>query len=242
MEKESSSCNALRKSRAGSDEVEIDFFFNPNTDVSIKRAHSRSHFHTPPHSFSTSLLLPTTKPYRGTPRLLFERMFTNSMGYDQDRRPTKRPRDNGGESSHHPNLSINAGLAMENMGMGMGMGMGMSATGDSLKNTREGRQQQQQQQQRQQQQVSTSPTTTTGNRGRTDDKNNRKLSCKECRRRVLSFDELNHWSDVGFALLQVETQGKCDTSLEPVHFILILIFFKKIWSKSPSVIVCSRVK
>ena len=114
-------------------------------------------------------------------------MFTNSMGYDQDHRPSKRPRDNGGEGAHHPNLSINAGLAMENMGMGMGMGM--SATGDSLKNTREGRQQQQQQQ------VSTSPTTTTGNRGRTDDKNNRKLSCKECRRRVLSFylfDKSNH--------------------------------------------------
>ena len=106
------------------------------------------------------------------------------MGYDQDHRPTKRPRDNGGgESAHHPTLSINPGLAMENMGMGMGS-MGMSATGDSLKNTREGRQQQQQQQQ---QQVSTSPTTTTGNRGRTDDKNNRKLSCKECRRRVPFF-------------------------------------------------------
>ena len=61
------------------------------------------------------------------------------------------------------------------------MGMGMTAAGDSLKNTREGRQQQQQQQQ-----ISTSPTTTTMNRGRTDDKNNRKLSCKECRRQVLS--------------------------------------------------------
>lgn len=98
-------------------------------------------------------------------------MFTN---YDQDHRPTKRPRDNGGGESaqHHPTLSINPGLAMENMGMGI---MGMSASGDSLKSTREGRQQQQQQ-------VSTSPTTTTGNRGRTDDKNNRKLSCKECRR------------------------------------------------------------
>ena len=124
-------------------------------------------------------------------------MFTNSMGYDQDRRPAKRPRENGGES-----LNINAGLAMENMGMAMGMGM--SAAGDSLKNTREGRQQQQQQQQ----QVSTSPTTsTTVNRGRTDDKNNRKLSCKECRRQVFLFFNLIIWSDVGFALLQVETQG-----------------------------------
>jgi membrane protease subunit (stomatin/prohibitin family) len=101
-------------------------------------------------------------------------MFTNSMGYDQDRRPAKRPRDNGGESAH-PNLNLNA---LENVGMGMGMGM--TAAGDSLKNTREGRQQQQQQ-------VSTSPTTTTMNRGRTDDKNNRKLSCKECRRQVLMF-------------------------------------------------------
>ena len=101
------------------------------------------------------------------------------MGYDQDHRPAKRPRDNGGEGAH-PNLNLNTGLAMENMGMGMGVGM--TAVGDnSLKNTREGRQQQQQQQQ---QQVSTSPTTTTMNRGRTDDKNNRKLSCKECRRQV----------------------------------------------------------
>ena len=99
------------------------------------------------------------------------------MGYDQDhRRPAKRQRDNGGESAH-PNLNINA---LENVGMGT-MGMGMTAAGDSLKNTREGRQQQQQQQQ----QISTSPTTTTMNRGRTDDKNNRKLSCKECRRQVL---------------------------------------------------------
>ena len=110
------------------------------------------------------------------------------MGYDQDHnRPSKRPRDSG-EGSHLPNLNINAGLAMENMGMGMGMGM--SSTGDSLKNTRDGRQQQQQQQQQQQHQVSTSPTTSTGNRGRTDDKNNRKLSCKECRRRVLFPDAL----------------------------------------------------
>lgn len=101
------------------------------------------------------------------------------MGYDQDHRPAKRPRDNGGESAH-PNLNLNTGLAMENMGMGMGMGHGMTAAGDSLKNTRDGRQQQQQQ-------VSTSPTTTTVNRGRTDDKNNRKLSCKECRRQVLSY-------------------------------------------------------
>lgn len=91
------------------------------------------------------------------------------MPYDQDHRPAKRQRDD----SAHPNLNLNTGLAMENMGMGMGM----TAAGDSLKNTREGRQQQHQQ-------VSTSPTTTTVNRGRTDDKNNRKLSCKECRRQV----------------------------------------------------------
>ena len=105
------------------------------------------------------------------------------MGYDQDHRPAKRPRDSGGESARS-NLNLNAGLSMENMRMGMGMGM--SATGDSLKNTREGQQQQQQQQQ-----VSISPTTTTttANRGRTDDKNNRKLSCKECRRQVFSPDE-----------------------------------------------------
>ena len=153
----------------------LNSFLTLNTDVTIKKVDlpdSTSYTHTPLCSHTKTLVTDYS--------FAFDRMFSNSMGYDQDHRPTKRPRDTGGEGSHHPNLNINAGLAMENMGMGMGMGM--SATGDSLKNTREGRQQQQQQQQ----QVSTSPTTTTGNRGRTDDKNNRKLSCKECRRRVLS--------------------------------------------------------
>ena len=173
-------CNALRKSRAGSDEVEIEFFFNPN-NLCNNKATSGPNFHSTPFPLLSPHIpfyfaLQTSKSTTAT------RMFTNSMGYDQDHRPAKRPRDNGGESAR-PNLNLNAGLAMENMRMGMGMGM--SATGDSLKNTREGQQQQQQQQQ-----VSISPTTTTTvNRGRTDDKNNRKLSCKECRRQVLSFPD-----------------------------------------------------
>ena len=164
--------------------MEIEFFLTLNTDVTIKKAKLPA---TPPSPYRPTQLLCFSKQKHLLATdysFAFDGMFTNSMGYDQDHRPTKRPRDNGGgESAHHPTLSINPGLAMENMGMGMGS-MGMSATGDSLKNTREGRQQQQQQQQ---QQVSTSPTTTTGNRGRTDDKNNRKLSCKECRRRVAFF-------------------------------------------------------
>lgn len=164
--------------------MEIEFFLTLNTDVTIKKAKLPA---TPPSPYRPTQLLCFSKQKHLLATdysFAFDGMFTNSMGYDQDHRPTKRPRDNGGgESAHHPTLSINPGLAMENMGMGMGS-MGMSATGDSLKNTREGRQQQQQQQQ---QQVSTSPTTTTGNRGRTDDKNNRKLSCKECRRRVPFF-------------------------------------------------------
>lgn len=164
--------------------MEIEFFLTLNTDVTIKKAKLPA---TPPSPYRPTQLLCFSKQKHLLATdysFAFDGMFTNSMGYDQDHRPTKRPRDNGGgESAHHPTLSINPGLAMENMGMGMGS-MGMSATGDSLKNTREGRQQQQQQQQ---QQVSTSPTTTTGNRGRTDDKNNRKLSCKECRRRVSFF-------------------------------------------------------
>ena len=164
--------------------MEIEFFLTLNTDVTIKKAKLPA---TPPSPYRPTQLLCFSKQKHLLATdytFAFDGMFTNSMGYDQDHRPTKRPRDNGGgESAHHPTLSINPGLAMENMGMGMGS-MGMSATGESLKNTREGRQQQQQQQQ---QQVSTSPTTTTGNRGRTDDKNNRKLSCKECRRRVSFF-------------------------------------------------------
>jgi hypothetical protein len=169
----------------------LNSFLTLNTDVTIKRPPHRSHFrtpHTPSHSFFFSLLLSTIKTLATDYSFALDGMFTNSMAYDQDHRPTKRPRDNGGgEGTHLPNLNINAGLSMENMGMGMGMSM--SATGDSFKNTREGRQPQQQQQ------VSTPPTTTTGNRGRTDDKNNRKLSCKECRRRVPFYfpDELSHW-------------------------------------------------
>ena len=127
---------------------------------------------------------------------------------------------------------------MENMGMGMGS-MGMSATGDSLKNTREGRQQQQQQQQ---QQVSTSPTTTTGNRGRTDDKNNRKLSCKECRRRV-SFFFLPWFIRLTLGLLfyyRLKLKASAILLLKP--FPLKSYLNKQCGLQFPSVIVCSLVK
>jgi hypothetical protein len=55
--------NALRKSRAGSDEVEIGFFFNPNTDVTIK-GHTRSHF--PPRPPPLTFLLPCSPPLVST--------------------------------------------------------------------------------------------------------------------------------------------------------------------------------
>lgn len=88
-------------------------------------------------------------------------MFTNSMGYDQGSRPIKRPRNvSVGESA-----PLNAG-PVEDMSMGP-----MSTADDNLRN------------------IMMKPeahhipsTSATPNRGRIDDKNNRKLSCKECRR------------------------------------------------------------
>ena len=85
-------------------------------------------------------------------------MFT-TMGYDQGGRPTKRQRE------------VSTTIAGENVRLNTGpveVGMAMKiTTADGLKNMN--------------QQSSTSSTL---NRPRTDDKNNRKLSCKECRRQV----------------------------------------------------------
>lgn len=84
------------------------------------------------------------------------------MGYNQDGRPAKRPR-NVSTSIAGENPHLNTGPVED-----LGMGMKMTTTADSLKNMRLGHQ----------------PPTSLPNRGRTDDKNNRKLSCKECRRQV----------------------------------------------------------
>ena len=98
-------------------------------------------------------------------------MYTNSMGYDQDGRPVKRPRhvsSMAGENLHHLNT---AGMESSDT---VGMGMKMNTTSDNNhKNIRaEGHL------------LLSTSTASPASRGRTDDKNNRKLSCKECRRQV----------------------------------------------------------
>ncbi|KAF8817210.1 hypothetical protein BYT27DRAFT_7205076 [Phlegmacium glaucopus] len=96
-------------------------------------------------------------------------MFTNSLAYDQDSRPTKRPR-NASTSIAGETMHLNAG-AVEDVGMGL-------PTADNLRNMRsEGH-------------LASASATGTPNRGRTDDKNNRKLSCKECRRLKLKCDRV----------------------------------------------------
>ncbi|KAF8182616.1 hypothetical protein BJ912DRAFT_928505 [Pholiota molesta] len=94
-------------------------------------------------------------------------MLGSSLDYTQDGqsplRPTKRPRN---VSFSGEVLQSQAAGYGEEQEMDMGMGTGGPATRNVV------------------------PTASSANRGRVDDKNNRKLSCKECRRLKLKCDRV----------------------------------------------------